>query len=124
MSDTKKTKQVVDIISPYLNSNEDLDQLRSIVQEFDSLLEQEESCATASQNYDEHSGKDDDQQFFDYLPAYHLLHLNAGYSVGRIAMSLKMNNVFNQDYQAVLWRPMPGRNVELSLSYQFQKENP
>lgn len=66
----------------------------------------------------------DDQQFFDYLPAYHLLHLNAGYSVGRIAMSLKMNNVFNQDYQAVLWRPMPGRNVELSLSYQFQKENP
>jgi len=47
MSDTKKTKQVVDIISQYLNSNEDLDQLRSIVQEFDSLLEQEEKQNTA-----------------------------------------------------------------------------
>jgi len=47
MSDTKKTKQVVDIISQYLNNNSDLDELRSIVSEFDSLLEQEEKLNTA-----------------------------------------------------------------------------
>jgi outer membrane receptor protein involved in Fe transport len=28
----------------------------------------------------------------------------------------KIYNVFNVDYQAVLWRAMPGRNFEISLN--------
>ena len=30
---------------------------------------------------------------------------------------IKIYNVFDVDYQAVLWRAMPGRNYEISLSF-------
>lgn len=33
----------------------------------------------------------------------------------------KVNNLFDVDYQAVLWRPMPGRNYEIFLSFKLNK---
>ena len=47
MSDKKKAKQVVSLITEYLEKNGDMDELRAIVDEFDSVLEQEEKLNTA-----------------------------------------------------------------------------
>jgi len=47
MSDKKKAKMVVNLISEYFDQTGDMDELRSIVDEFDSLLEQEEKLNTA-----------------------------------------------------------------------------
>lgn len=47
MSDKKKAKQVVSLITEYLEQNGDMDELRAIVDEFDSVLEQEEKLNTA-----------------------------------------------------------------------------
>lgn len=35
--------------------------------------------------------------------------------------SLKINNIFNQDYQSIAYRPMPGRNFLVSLTLGFNK---
>lgn len=37
----------------------------------------------------------------------------------RLNASFKANNIFNQDYQAIAWRAMPGRNYLFTLSFQF-----
>jgi outer membrane cobalamin receptor len=53
------------------------------------------------------------------LPAYNLVNVFAGRNFtfkklhGNIL--LKCNNVFNESYQAIIWRPMPGRWFEVSL---------
>lgn len=62
----------------------------------------------------------DDQQWYDFLPAYQLLHAGIGYQNDRFDLFLKANNLLDQSYQAVMWRPMPGRNFECVLSYKFQ----
>ena len=33
--------------------------------------------------------------------------------------SFKVNNIFNQDYQSIAWRAMPGRNYLFTLTFQF-----
>lgn len=38
-----------------------------------------------------------------------------------IKASFNVNNLFNTDYQAIQWRPMPLRNYQLTLKYQFQQ---
>ncbi|HSG67785.1 MAG TPA: TonB-dependent receptor, partial [Bacteroidales bacterium] len=39
----------------------------------------------------------------------------------RIGISLRLNNIFNTDYQVVAYRPMPGRTYHLSFSLTFNK---
>ncbi len=34
--------------------------------------------------------------------------------------SFKVNNIFNQEYQSIAWRPMPGRNYLISLTLQMK----
>lgn len=50
------------------------------------------------------------------LPAYNLHNLSGGKIFSgqnvRLSIELRINNIFNTDYQAVLWRAMPGRNYE------------
>ncbi|MBL4593782.1 MAG: TonB-dependent receptor plug domain-containing protein [Flavobacteriales bacterium] len=36
-----------------------------------------------------------------------------------VSTSFKINNLFNQDYQSIAWRPMPGRNYLFTLTFQL-----
>jgi outer membrane cobalamin receptor len=64
-----------------------------------------------------------DQSFTALLPAYTLHHLSIGRqfasSIGSFTLDLRLQNIFNKDYQAVLWRSMPGRHFEGSIRYQL-----
>lgn len=63
----------------------------------------------------------DDLEVFGNLPSYQLVNLGIGWSWRKFNVDLKLNNLFDIDYQAVMWRPMPGRNFEFVVSYSFEK---
>lgn len=54
------------------------------------------------------------------LDPFQLNHLQAGWSKvfrkTEISLGLQVNNLFNTSYQAVLWRPMPGRYYLINLN--------
>ncbi len=58
------------------------------------------------------------------LPAYSLHNLSGGKTfTGQnvsFTVELRVNNLFNIDYQAVLWRAMPGRNFEAVLKLNYR----
>jgi outer membrane cobalamin receptor len=41
-----------------------------------------------------------------------------------VSLSLKtrIENLFDQDYQSILWRPMPGRSYHFTAAIKFRKE--
>ena len=55
------------------------------------------------------------------LPQYMLNNISVGKQIelkqADFDIRFKIYNIFDVDYQAVLWRAMPGRNFELSLSF-------
>lgn len=57
------------------------------------------------------------------LPAYDLHNISVGkkIKIGQVTMDaeFKINNLFNKDYQAILWRAMPGRNYMVLLKMSF-----
>ena len=58
------------------------------------------------------------------LPAYDIHNMTVGKKVNigggyAVEASLKLNNVFDRKYQAILWRAMPGRNYMFSLKFSF-----
>jgi vitamin B12 transporter len=57
------------------------------------------------------------------LPAYHLFHLNASYSIefGNMSCNLfsQINNIANQTYHVVLRRPMPLRTWQAGIQFEF-----
>lgn len=59
------------------------------------------------------------------LPAYMLNHMSIGkkfdFKHSGLNLRFKMNNIFNEDYQAVLWRPMPGRSYELIVIFNLNR---
>lgn len=60
------------------------------------------------------------------LAGYYLLDLEAGknFTINKdyeIGISFRVNNVTDKQYQAVAQRPMPGRNFEGTLSFNFRK---
>ncbi|MCX6352176.1 MAG: TonB-dependent receptor [Bacteroidetes bacterium] len=61
----------------------------------------------------------------DFLPAYGLVNISAGnrFSIYKnsISLRLKINNLFNTNYQAVAWYPMPGRYIEISTQININK---
>lgn len=60
-----------------------------------------------------------------YMPSYALQDLGfekvfkAG--VCSISVRFKINNLFDTNYQAIAWQPMPGRNYQVSLKLKFEK---
>jgi iron complex outermembrane receptor protein len=61
------------------------------------------------------------------LPSYLINDLSIGkiFFPGntRLNVQFRINNLFDEDYQVVLWRPMPSRNYEFNVSFQInQKE--
>jgi len=61
-----------------------------------------------------------------YMPAYQISDFSLGmiFDVKKQSFSsqLNVNNLFDIDYQAIAWQPMPGRNIEILLKYNFTKK--
>ena len=61
----------------------------------------------------------------DFLSGYLLNYVSAGMKIGSekhsFDINLKVDNLFNINYQAIAWYPMPGRSINLSIIYQFTK---
>jgi outer membrane cobalamin receptor len=59
----------------------------------------------------------------DYLYPYFMNNLQLGVSLltgkNKLIAECKVLNIFNEDYRTVLQRPMPGRNYQLVLRYDF-----
>jgi iron complex outermembrane receptor protein len=58
------------------------------------------------------------------LPPYWLAAAHVGYTfkwnrAHSIAINLSLDNILDQQYQTMAWRPMPGRNWTLGLQYRF-----
>ena len=57
----------------------------------------------------------------DYLPYFSLIDLSIGRSIAfgndKLMLSVSVRNLLDEEYQAIQWRPMPGRNYMLSLNY-------
>lgn len=57
------------------------------------------------------------------LPAYdlHDVAIGANLTLWKLTgeLQLRVNNIFNKDYQAILWRAMPGRNYNVQLNIKF-----
>ena len=64
---------------------------------------------------------DGEDAYLGTVPGYVLNDLSAGKTVKMKLICLdfrfRINNVFNEEYQAVLWRAMPGRNYEISIRF-------
>lgn len=61
-----------------------------------------------------------EQQFFAYdLPAYTLHHLALGKQLKKFRIELRCNNLFDTEYQNVIWRAMPGRSFEVMVGYKY-----
>lgn len=57
------------------------------------------------------------------LDPYQLNHLQVGWSLyfrqTEVGLGLQVNNLWNTNYQAVQWRPMPGRNYLFNLNFKI-----
>jgi outer membrane cobalamin receptor len=60
--------------------------------------------------------------YFGRLPSFWIHNASLGYQNKNWNIDVKINNLFNKNYQAVMWRPMPERNFELGLHYRFDKQ--
>ena len=58
-----------------------------------------------------------------FIRGYLINNASAGVKVGSgksaFNFNLKIDNIFNADYQTIAWYPMPGRSFMLSIIYQF-----
>lgn len=57
----------------------------------------------------------------EWLPSYQLDNLRFNYYRGQLAFSASLNNLFNQVYTSTATYPMPGRNFNLTVRYDFNK---
>jgi iron complex outermembrane receptor protein len=62
-----------------------------------------------------------DEDYSFPLPQYVLNNISLGKKINlkkaKFDVRFKVFNIFDVDYQAILWRAMPGRNYEFSLSF-------
>ena len=62
----------------------------------------------------------EESYYSNTLPAYSISNLSIGrdfdFNKWGLGLKFKVNNIFNKSYQAILWRPMPGRSFEVFLS--------
>jgi iron complex outermembrane receptor protein len=60
------------------------------------------------------------------LPAYLINDVGAGklfrWNANTLEVRFRVNNLLDVNYQTVLWRPMPGRNYELLVSFQLKRK--
>jgi iron complex outermembrane receptor protein len=60
----------------------------------------------------------------DYLPYFSLIDLSLGRNLAfgndQLQLSVSVRNLLDEEYQAIQWRPMPGRNYMLTLNYKLK----
>ncbi len=59
------------------------------------------------------------QHYSAVLPSYVLQHVAIGKQQGPFRVELRCNNIFDTDYQNVIWRAMPGRSFEVMVGYRY-----
>lgn len=68
---------------------------------------------------------DPDKNYANSLEAYLLNNLSFGKSISfekfGLNLRFKVNNLFNTDYQAIQWRPMPGRYYEFFITFKTKQ---
>ncbi|MFZ4399607.1 MAG: TonB-dependent receptor plug domain-containing protein [Bacteroidales bacterium] len=61
-----------------------------------------------------------------YMPAYQLSDLSIGLNLPLkhhgFSAQINVNNLFEADYQAIAWQPMPARNFEILIKYNIYKK--
>lgn len=66
----------------------------------------------------------EETNYSNVLPSYSLSNISLGrdfdFDKWGLGLKLKVNNIFNTTYQAVLWRPMPGRSFEVFLNFKIK----
>ena len=72
----------------------------------------------------EYSGRrktqlDNEEVLAGRLYPYTLHHVAMGKKIRKFVIEFRVNNLTDVDYQAVLWRAMPGRSYEVSLNYKL-----
>lgn len=61
-----------------------------------------------------------DNEFYGFrLMPYALHHISLGKHVWKLDIELKINNLTDEDYQAILWRAMPGRSYEVAINFKL-----
>lgn len=61
-----------------------------------------------------------DNEFYGFrLMPYTLHHLAFGKHVWKLDIEFKINNLTDEDYQAILWRAMPGRSYEVAINFKI-----
>jgi vitamin B12 transporter len=62
------------------------------------------------------------------LPPYHIANMILSQKVAfknyAFNVLAKVNNLYNQSYQVIEWRAMPGRHYEIGLQFSFNYKNP
>ena len=59
-------------------------------------------------------------EFYGFrLMPYTLHHISVGKQIKKFNIEFKVNNITDEEYMAILWRAMPGRSYEISLSYKL-----
>ena len=59
-------------------------------------------------------------EFYGFrLMPYTLHHVSVGKQIKKFNIEFKVNNITDEEYMAILWRAMPGRSYEISLSYKL-----
>ena len=61
----------------------------------------------------------DDEYFAYKLPHYALHHMSLGKQLNKFRLEFRVNNLTDKEYQAVLWRAMPGRSYEVYLEFKL-----
>lgn len=68
----------------------------------------------------ERKTSNNDDEFFAFkLNPYYLHHLNLGKEIGKFNVNIIIHNLTNEDYQAVLWRAMPGISFEAVIEFKL-----
>lgn len=56
------------------------------------------------------------------VPGFEIADLNLSYTLKSFIVSSRIRNVWDEEYFVLPYRPMPGRNFEISITYNFSKE--
>lgn len=106
LDDDSKGKQLIYI--PLHKANMMLDVQYRFLYFFYNWTFTSERFTTSSNDLSRHS-----------LPPYNLSDITLGARFHNFDIAAKINNLFNIDYQAILWRPMPRQNYSLLIKYSF-----
>lgn len=89
------------------------------------IFELRYSCCSVHYYYNQTGERFTTPDHSSYLPMYSTTDIVFGYEkrVGKISLTatLSVNNIYNENYQVIAWRAMPGRNYQTGILLGFNK---